>query len=91
MTRRRLRIWNAVLTRRVKLTALLAILAIASGCSATIPDPIRLPSETAFCARYFDKDHPPIWIYESDSQSEKTEKTDLLILWERECAIRSEA
>lgn len=63
----------------------------AAGCSATTRAPILLPAETAFCARYADKAHPPVWIYESDSATEKEEKTDLLILWERECAIRPEA
>lgn len=62
----------------------------AAGCATNTPGPIRLPAESAFCARYFDADHPPIWIYESDSETEKGEKTDLLILWERECAIRKE-
>lgn len=62
----------------------------AGMCASDTPAPILLAADTALCARYFDKDHPPVWIYESDSATEKAEKTDLLILWERECAIRPE-
>lgn len=90
MTKRRLKIWNGGSTPREILTALLVTTLSASGCAHDTPNPIRLAPETAFCERYYDAEHPPVWIYESDSPSEKEEKTDLLILWERECEIRAE-
>lgn len=89
MTRRELKTSNGVLMRRVILIGPAAMMLSAGACSHNTRDPILLttPAETAFCARYFDPDHPPVWIYESDSAPEKSEKTDLLILWEQECAI----
>lgn len=91
MTRRGLRICSGALTRRARLIATVATAISVSACASDTREPIRLPAETAFCARYFDGAHPPVWIYESDSATEKEEKTDLIILWERECAIRPEA
>lgn len=92
MTRPESKTFNDDLMRRARLIAPLAILLSVTACSGNTRSPILIapPDESAFCTRYFDKDHPPVWIYESDPPAEKEEKTDLLILWERECRIRSE-
>ena len=90
MTRPRLKTSNARWKSPAILIALLLMTLSASGCVGTTRGPILIAPETAFCARYFDDAHPPVWIYESDSETEKSEKTDLLILWERECEIGPE-
>lgn len=91
MTKRRLKIWNCASMRPATSIALVAIALSASGCGTNIRAPILLTGiKSAFCERYYDAAHPPVWIYESDTLTEKAEKTDLIILWERECEIRKE-
>lgn len=90
MTRQKSKTFNVVLMRLAISTALLAMMLSASACGKNTRGPILLAPNSAFCARYADADHPPVWIYESDSVTEKEEKTDLLILWERECSITDE-
>lgn len=89
MTRRRLKTLSGDWMLRAKLIVLSAMMMNVIASCATTRGQIQ-PIESQFCARYFDKAHPPVWIYQSDSETEKEEKTDLIILWERECAIRPE-
>lgn len=44
-------------------------------------------ADSAFCARWPDKDRPPVWIEDGDSVREAEAKIDLLIVWEVACGI----
>lgn len=80
--------FGRLLTVSGKSLAALTMMLSVNGCLTNTRDPIPLiPDPSAFCARYYDKDHPPVWIYQSDSPQEKEEKTDLILLWEVECSI----
>ena len=59
----------------------------ASACETPTRGVPTEPRESAFCARYPNKDHPPVWIEPGDSERETKGKIDLLILWEVECGI----
>lgn len=58
-----------------------------SACATSTAGTIRATDRGAFCERYYDAEHPPIWIDDSDSQAEADAKIDLLIVWKKECAI----
>lgn len=71
--------------KSVRLLASLMMLTSVSACETITL--FREKTPTSFCARYYDKQHPPVWIFAEDMKIDVEQKTDLLLVWEVECGI----